>query len=91
MIIFITSGICIESLFVAVNSPVKFKEIYDLDVFCHTFTNIHVHSDLLWGHGSVVQYVRMVQKQDGGFNQCISIYTVISSPGNKHLLASKSA
>ena len=25
----------------------------------------------------------MNQKQDGGFNQCISVYIVISSPGNK--------
>ena len=38
-------------------------------------------------------YVGMTRKQDGGFNQCISIYTAILSPGNKcqHLKAFKAA
>ena len=33
----------------------------------------------LWTHGSIVR------KQDGGSYQCISVYTVISSPGNMYI------
>ena len=48
---------------------------------------------LLWAHGSIA-HVEMAQFQDGGSNQCISIYTqVILSLGNKcaHLKVHRAA
>ena len=39
----------------------------------------------LWARGSVAHtlYLWIAQKQDGSSNQCISIYMVVSLPGNK--------
>ena len=40
---------------------------------------------LLWAPGSVAHnYVGMTRFQDGGSNQCISVYTAILSLGNKY-------
>ena len=35
-----------------------------------------------YGLATASPYVGMTQKQDGGSNQCIRVYTVILSPGN---------
>ena len=39
-----------------------------------------------WYYGLMVTspYIGMARKQDGGSNQCISVFMAISSPGNKY-------
>ena len=59
-----------------------------------TIMNIHTHETktgilkCFWSYYGLAvasPYVGMARKQDSGSNQCISIYTAISSPGICHL------
>ena len=63
---------------------------------CNSHNQINTSINTLHGHAGIgkseaellwacrrVAHVGMTRKQDGGSNQCISVYTAILSPGNK--------
>ena len=47
---------------------------------------VHCINQIEYNYGLAIAspYVGMARFQDGGSNQCISVFTAISSPGNKY-------
>ena len=56
----------------------------DSKLFTDSYRACCVFMYKMWARSSVAHnYVGMARKKDGGSNQCINVYTAISSLGNK--------